>query len=729
MDNQEQNNVQENVKLSEQELQELKTKANANDLEATCKLADYYFGLVSKKQSDIEAGALCFKYSQKAVQMGNPAGYYPLAILCNAGVGTKQSNADAYQYATRYLDECGDGAPATNRAIIKYMISEALAYGKGTQKNVPLAYEYICESIETDKNEETIAFKESLERAYPFDEKGEINIKARGRSGLTTFLIVLGVLGSIWGFVFPNMVSDAGAMFGGAPFFIGMAINMAMYGGMLFWLKPTGWVMLAQWVLSPLFLWGFFAGMTASLDNGENMSVWSQFCFSQFANIPLNTLILIMLQRRKPGCALPWCSVTGMRDDGRNMFARVKDFFMAYGEGEEYRRHSDASERFAVCCKVVTGLVAVVGIYLGYELLTDDSYSWGVDIEWAVWKSPKLWGALSVLGFFLQFFDWQHFSYKTINIYKDEYGNEIKRERDRDVLTEVEGSFLYPLLMHLLVIPAGYGALLYYLIMGIFALLGVLVPYFVTAIFIVLAWPFYKVSQHFIARRFRYLLLVVAVMITILLMTLIGGIAIEAFASTSDKPKTEEFFAGSEADKAEGGSKESYADETASCPEEIFCDADLENEEETTESEAEPETAGMIDEELTQEIMEDMSLDEQEDIMANEETATTDDRIYEVVEQTAQFPGGDDACYKWLSEHIKYPRNCMEEGVQGRVVMNFVVNKDGSIVDVKISRSPDPRLSEEAVRVVNLMPKWKPAMQDGKAVRSRFALPVMFRLN
>jgi protein TonB len=71
----------------------------------------------------------------------------------------------------------------------------------------------------------------------------------------------------------------------------------------------------------------------------------------------------------------------------------------------------------------------------------------------------------------------------------------------------------------------------------------------------------------------------------------------------------------------------------------------------------------------------------------------------------------------------------MEEGVQGRVVMNFVVNKDGSIVDVKISRSPDPRLSEEALRVVNLMPKWKPARQDGKAVRSRFALPVMFRLN
>ena len=106
-----------------------------------------------------------------------------------------------------------------------------------------------------------------------------------------------------------------------------------------------------------------------------------------------------------------------------------------------------------------------------------------------------------------------------------------------------------------------------------------------------------------------------------------------------------------------------------------------------------------------------------------------DDRIYEMVEENAKFPGGDQACYKWLSEHQKYPKKAMEEGIQGRVFVSFVVNTDGSIVDVKVTRSPDPVLSKEAIRVVKLMPKWIPAKQGGKTVRSRFLLPLMFRLS
>ena len=109
--------------------------------------------------------------------------------------------------------------------------------------------------------------------------------------------------------------------------------------------------------------------------------------------------------------------------------------------------------------------------------------------------------------------------------------------------------------------------------------------------------------------------------------------------------------------------------------------------------------------------------------------ADDEDRIYEMVEENAQFPGGDAECFKWLSEHIKYPSICVEQGVQGRVIVNFVVNRDGSIVDVKTVRSPDPNLTKEAERVVKLMPKWKPARQGNKTVRSRFTLPVMFRLS
>lgn len=106
-----------------------------------------------------------------------------------------------------------------------------------------------------------------------------------------------------------------------------------------------------------------------------------------------------------------------------------------------------------------------------------------------------------------------------------------------------------------------------------------------------------------------------------------------------------------------------------------------------------------------------------------------DERIFDVVEENASFPGGDEACFKWLQKNIKYPSICQEQGVQGRVIVAFVVNRDGSIVDAKVVRSPDDHLSEEALRVVKLMPKWKPARQGNKTVRSRFNLPVMFRLS
>lgn len=106
-----------------------------------------------------------------------------------------------------------------------------------------------------------------------------------------------------------------------------------------------------------------------------------------------------------------------------------------------------------------------------------------------------------------------------------------------------------------------------------------------------------------------------------------------------------------------------------------------------------------------------------------------DDRIYDLVETNAEFPGGQNECYKFLASQVKYPVKCMQEGIQGRVIVSFVVNRDGSIVEVKATKSPHPALSKEAERVISLMPKWKPAMQGGKTVRSRFNLPVMFRLN
>lgn len=99
-----------------------------------------------------------------------------------------------------------------------------------------------------------------------------------------------------------------------------------------------------------------------------------------------------------------------------------------------------------------------------------------------------------------------------------------------------------------------------------------------------------------------------------------------------------------------------------------------------------------------------------------------------VVEQMPSFPGGDAALMRYLSENIRYPVIAQESGIQGRVILQFVVNRDGSIVDIEVVRSIDRSLDAEAIRVVSNMPRWIPGKQRGKTVRVKFTLPVNFRL-
>ena len=103
--------------------------------------------------------------------------------------------------------------------------------------------------------------------------------------------------------------------------------------------------------------------------------------------------------------------------------------------------------------------------------------------------------------------------------------------------------------------------------------------------------------------------------------------------------------------------------------------------------------------------------------------------VFVVVETMPESPGGQQALFKYLSENVKYPVIAQENGIQGRVICQFVVNKDGSIVDVEVVRSGgDASLDKEAVRVIKSMPKWKPGKQRGKAVRVKYTVPVNFRL-
>ena len=106
-----------------------------------------------------------------------------------------------------------------------------------------------------------------------------------------------------------------------------------------------------------------------------------------------------------------------------------------------------------------------------------------------------------------------------------------------------------------------------------------------------------------------------------------------------------------------------------------------------------------------------------------------EDVIFVVVESMPEFPGGPQAMYKFLGENIKYPVIAQENGIQGRVVCQFTVNKDGSLVDIEVVRSGgDASLDKEAVRVIKSMPKWTAGKQRGKPVRVKYTLPVNFKL-
>lgn len=102
----------------------------------------------------------------------------------------------------------------------------------------------------------------------------------------------------------------------------------------------------------------------------------------------------------------------------------------------------------------------------------------------------------------------------------------------------------------------------------------------------------------------------------------------------------------------------------------------------------------------------------------------TDDKVYEVCEQMPIFEGGDAALLKYLRENLKYPDKTKDRGVQGRMVVGFIVEKDGSLTNVKVLRAVDIAIDAEVLRVVKGMPKWIPGRQNGKRVRVRYLLPI-----
>lgn len=99
-----------------------------------------------------------------------------------------------------------------------------------------------------------------------------------------------------------------------------------------------------------------------------------------------------------------------------------------------------------------------------------------------------------------------------------------------------------------------------------------------------------------------------------------------------------------------------------------------------------------------------------------------------IVEQLPEYPGGMSAFIEWLTKNLKYPESARAQKIQGKVVVTFIINKDGTISNAKIAKSVDAALDREAMRVVKLMPKWKPGIQNNEPCRTMFAIPIVFKL-
>ena len=108
--------------------------------------------------------------------------------------------------------------------------------------------------------------------------------------------------------------------------------------------------------------------------------------------------------------------------------------------------------------------------------------------------------------------------------------------------------------------------------------------------------------------------------------------------------------------------------------------------------------------------------------------AKKNQQVFDVVEKMPEYPGGQAALFEYLQKNVKYPADAEKKKVEGRVLVTFVVNTDGSITDIEVVRKTFPSLDAEAVRVISGMPRWKPGEQKGKKVRVKYTVPLSFRL-
>ena len=504
--------------LSEQKVTQaepiLKELAANGDVEAKFTLAGLY---LSGGNGIVKNEAECIRLLKDAADNDN---YEPAAGMLSAifyeGLGTQVNYAESALYAKKVTDdETNDTEPW--KGIVYNILGMMSATGNGITKNIPKAWHLLKFAIGLGSADAEINL-EKLGRNYPMTEDGEIDLSQKGRSKLLTFFLVICMLLS--GLAFYTQYNE---------YSVDMLLVMLTGTFTLTCLLNLLWVPYSAYG----FLVFFVVGIISFIRNfislfGDGSSLRPSTVAITLNGLGMVSFIMLMLmQKRKTGYAHPWNILTQRPYDGRGLFETLFSYVLQYGDGEEYKSESEKTKVANILLYVV---LALLGAFCLYSAWTIVNMEFDFDIEWNCFNSPRLYGTLSFIGFFLQFFNWQHFSFKTIYEWKDPYTGEKKREESKDMMDAVEGGILWPLISHVLLVPMLYGAMLYYVIMGGFAILQGIMPWLLGALCVASLYPVFNLMKRIPQRRFRFALIPVAGFLFFVVYCIVV-LAIKCFAS------------------------------------------------------------------------------------------------------------------------------------------------------------------------------------------------------
>lgn len=459
-----------------------------------------------KKEEAKKAFEYCLKASETI-----PEAYDRLCMCYWFGYGVVRSYAEAVRYGLLTVNE----VPADRITPCVYeILGECYKAGLGVNKDVCKSKEFLEKAKENGLEDEVKDSLDELCSHYPFTENNEINLKKRKRSKWATLLLWFTMLISGIGVYTLWTETDQKVW----PILLGISALTSLLT--LCWFKLGGYLLwgmlLAGLGLQVYGVYGLIVDDPNTMSVAVGMGIGTTFSWTSF-------LILLSLQKRRYGYALAWYSLMKKRDDGRNSIKRFLDKVMLYGYGPKFLSDSKQTRNVRILniCYMILAFIAAV--FAAWGMIGQD---FDIAIEWNCFENPGMYVTLCVIGFFLQFTKklYTHASYETYDVYKDQYGKVKKVEKNQDVLEVIMGSFLWPLLSHLIFYPMIIGAIIYYLIMVGFALIQGIMPYIFGALILFSVWLMYPISKKLLPRKYR----VVLISVTAMMFLSVYGLIIDA---------------------------------------------------------------------------------------------------------------------------------------------------------------------------------------------------------